>query len=281
MGDRTPMGRVSRRVCLPWSGARRWCGVLVIPAETLAHVDHAPDDDRQNVIVRAVYHPGLARYDPDLRRFDARYEATRYPVDLLRDPGTLAEAAAWHAEQQPEADTSDYLDQTYVVRVDGNLLYLPMRPTVAAMLPVTEQGGTWYAVRADRSTDAWIHVWDLVSGSCTAGGPCPNCSAETMHTGSLTDVLAEVIDPANPIPPLRPDINAPSALPRFRAIYGTSDGRVTLQSAQSPTGTAAFARHGQRATACKLMTRRAALPGPWVTASLTPKGAGVACRLPT
>jgi hypothetical protein len=29
MGDRTPMGRVSRRVCLPWSGARRQCGVLV------------------------------------------------------------------------------------------------------------------------------------------------------------------------------------------------------------------------------------------------------------
>src|SRR6266576_542756 len=29
MGDRTPTGRVSRRVCLPWSGARRRCGVLV------------------------------------------------------------------------------------------------------------------------------------------------------------------------------------------------------------------------------------------------------------
>jgi hypothetical protein len=29
MGDRTPAGRVSRRGCLPWSGARRRCGVLV------------------------------------------------------------------------------------------------------------------------------------------------------------------------------------------------------------------------------------------------------------
>src|SRR6266568_5941733 len=29
MGDRTPRGRVSRGVCLPWSGVRRWCGVLV------------------------------------------------------------------------------------------------------------------------------------------------------------------------------------------------------------------------------------------------------------
>src|SRR6266508_574665 len=29
MGDCTPLGRVSRRVCLPWSGARWRCGVLV------------------------------------------------------------------------------------------------------------------------------------------------------------------------------------------------------------------------------------------------------------
>jgi hypothetical protein len=29
MGDRTPAGRVSRRVRLPWSEARWWCGVLV------------------------------------------------------------------------------------------------------------------------------------------------------------------------------------------------------------------------------------------------------------
>src|SRR6266704_2760758 len=29
MGDRTPVGRVSRGVCLPWSGACGWCGVLV------------------------------------------------------------------------------------------------------------------------------------------------------------------------------------------------------------------------------------------------------------
>src|SRR6266536_5719641 len=29
MGDRTPVGRVSRRACLPWSGACRWGGVLV------------------------------------------------------------------------------------------------------------------------------------------------------------------------------------------------------------------------------------------------------------
>src|SRR5882672_4222238 len=29
MGDHTPAGRVSRRVCLRWSRACRWCGVLV------------------------------------------------------------------------------------------------------------------------------------------------------------------------------------------------------------------------------------------------------------
>jgi len=29
MGDRTPLGRVSRRAGLRWSGARGWCGVLV------------------------------------------------------------------------------------------------------------------------------------------------------------------------------------------------------------------------------------------------------------
>jgi hypothetical protein len=130
-------------------------------------------------------------------------------------PGTLADAAAWHATQQPEADTIDHLDQTFVVCVDSNTLYLPMRPTVAAMLPPTEHSGTWHAVRADRGTDAWLHVRNILNGACNTDGPCPNCNAENVLAGSLADVLAAVLDPTGPIPP---DINAPLALPRSRAF---------------------------------------------------------------
>jgi hypothetical protein len=130
------------------AGTKRHTALAALAKEMADTVD--PDDQPwQCVILRAVFHPGEHYIDPELRHFDARFEVTRYPTDLLWGPGLLTDAAAWFAEHQPEPDQCDYLDRAFVVRVDGDQLYLPMRPLVAAALPNGERTGTWYAIKAD------------------------------------------------------------------------------------------------------------------------------------
>jgi len=138
-GVPTPGGRlypapVQREVIvMAWNAA----GTELNTALATALADAVDPDDQpwQCVTLRAVFHPGEHYIDPELRYFDARFEATRHPADLLWGPGSITDAAAWFAEHQPEPDQCDYLDRTFVVRLDGDQLYLPMRPSVAAALP--------------------------------------------------------------------------------------------------------------------------------------------------
>jgi hypothetical protein len=168
--------------------------------------------------VRAVFHPGKQHIDPELRHFDARFEATRYPEDLLWGPGSNTDAAAWFAEHRPEPDQCDYLNRTFVVRLDGDQLYMPMRPSVAAALPEGERGGTWYAIKADHPNDAFNHVRNLVTGvACTRIGPCRQCHAETLGIGAYQDIAASFARPAADLTPsLPPDASTPWANPRSR-----------------------------------------------------------------
>ncbi|GAA0818821.1 hypothetical protein ACFQVD_30350 [Streptosporangium amethystogenes subsp. fukuiense] len=179
-----------------------------------------PADPRwRAVIVRAVFRADQGIADPGLRAFDSRYEVTQYPADLLWGPGSLADAAAWTAEHQPEADECDYLDRTFVVRYDGTSLYWPMRPSVAAALPNADQNGYWYAIKADHPNEAYHHVRTRITATgCARRGPCQQCHAETLHTGHYQQVMAAISDPVPPTPSLPPDAATPWAHPRVRVI---------------------------------------------------------------
>jgi hypothetical protein len=179
-----------------------------------------PDDQPwQCIILRAVFRPHEHFADPGLRSFDARFEVTQYPADLLWGPGSITNAAAWYTLQQLEPDECDYLDRTFVVRRDGNELYLPMRLSVAAAVPLDERSGTWYMIKADHPNDAYHHVRNLVTGvTCTNNGECPQCHAETVGTGTHHDVLTFFGRHGQAVPPLPPDARTPWALPPSREI---------------------------------------------------------------
>ena len=221
-GVATPGGRLYptpiRReiVALAWDHAGTQFQTAL--AEGLFETLESDDQQRQCVIVRAVFRPGQ-RIDPDLHQFDSRYEVTCYPAELLWGPGSITDAAAWYTGHRPEPDECDYLDQTFLLRHDAANLYLPMRPAVAAALPDADRPGCWYAIKADHPNDAYHHVRSLVTDTgCARHGPCQKCHAETLRVGSYQQIIETLIDPAAPTPPLPPDVAAPWALPRSRPI---------------------------------------------------------------
>ena len=165
------------------------------------------------VVVRAVLH------DAGLARFDALYETTIYPCDLLWGPDSWDDAAAWLKRAQPAGDDVDVLDRLFLIQDHQGRVYLPRSPDVTAGLDTEEQQGIWYLIRADYPSDAIGHARALVAGQClTQDGPCARCAAETVGTGSwqeMTDLAASaepVITPRRP-----PDVKVPSirAWPRY------------------------------------------------------------------
>ncbi len=171
------------------------------------------------VIVRAVFSPGDRLSDPALRYYDSRFEGTWYPTDLLWGPGTITDAARWFAENRPEPDECDYLDQVFMIRHDGTNLYLPMRPSVVAALSEVERPGTWYTVRADRPGDAYSHVRRIVTGErCDRTGPCVSCHAENLGSGPYDEALLHARQSVSSAPPLPNDARTPFAHPRCRQM---------------------------------------------------------------
>ena len=137
-------------------------------------------DDWTYVLVRAVLH------DQGLMRFDAQYETTAYPCELLWGPGTWQDAAAWLKDEQPTADETETLDRPFLLQYHESRLYLPRSPDVAAGLTENEQQGIWYLVQADSPIDAFGHTRQVIAGqpSCSDRGPCGQCAVETVGTGT-------------------------------------------------------------------------------------------------
>ncbi|UOZ05683.1 hypothetical protein [Amycolatopsis sp. WQ 127309] len=192
--------------------------------ETQVHVglasdlagDQPPDKPWRCVIVRAVFRPDQCIADPGLTEFDSLHDTTQYPADLLWGPGTITDAAVWFAENLPESDEVDYLDRTFAIRQHGSDLYLPMRHSIAAALPDSEQSGTWYLIKADHPNDAYHHVRMLLTDPrCAPHGPCTQCHAETLGVGRHEDIVA-----TTPTQPTRlpTDTATPWAHPRARTI---------------------------------------------------------------
>jgi hypothetical protein len=222
-GVATPGGRLypapiqREAVVLAWNVAGTQLRIAL--ADALPEAVEPDDEPWRCAVVRAVFRPEQHISDPGLREFDSRHEVTRYPVDLLWGPGSINDAAAWYVTHQPGPDECDYLDRTFLVRHHGTDLYLPMRPTVAAALPATEQSGQWYAIKADHPNDAFLHARNLLARiGCARRGPCRNCHAETLRIGTFQQVVPAMVDPAVPAPSLPTDTATPWGHPRCRTV---------------------------------------------------------------
>ena len=165
-------------------------------------------------------------HDDDLPRFDAQYEATHVPCELLWGPGSPGDAEGWGAQHHPEGDEVDILDRLFMVRHHDGRLYLPRNPDTAAGLAAPERAGTWYLVRADGPLDVFGHLRQLIAGGfgCTPEGHCGRgCPVETIRGGTwqeIIDALAAAGVPARPREV--PDTRVPSWQPRWNE--NLSDG---------------------------------------------------------
>jgi hypothetical protein len=163
-----------------------------------------------------------AALDDDLPHFDAQFEATRSPCELLWGPGTHQEAAAWLGQNDPAGDEIDILDRRFMVRHHDGRLYLPRSPEIAAGLTPPEQTGTWYLMRADSPFEVFNHLRQLLAGGhgCTDGPHCLRpgapCPVEGLGCGSWQDMLDIVANGGPPpAPRVVPDVRAPSGWPRW------------------------------------------------------------------
>lgn len=211
-GRATPGGRlyaapVPRDVtAIGWSSSGR---ISIGHAQNLL-VD-AGDDDREYVLVRAVFYPG-EREDPHLMEYDARYETTAYPTQLLWGPGSRGDAAQWLKEHQPQPDTCDHLDRVFLVRHQEGRTLTPMRPQVAAALSADQRSGTWYTIRADYPSDAFAHARALSDKGTGHNhkGDCRACHTHTLAVGSYDQALAAATTALGPVTPEEaPDVCTP------------------------------------------------------------------------
>jgi hypothetical protein len=125
-----------------------------------------------------------------LFEFDARYDRTVFPADLLWGPGGRAEAVEWLAEHGTRTDFYDNVDQPFVVQVADAKTYLPRRPGAALSLPTDRRGGTWHLLLADHPLEAFSFVR---SG---------NGLAETVLVGTWEQIAEHLV--AEGIVPVQP-----------------------------------------------------------------------------
>jgi hypothetical protein len=172
------------------------------------------------LLVRAFLH------DDGLSRFDALYETTTYPCDLLFGPCSWPEAAAWLDEERPVTDEVEVLDRIFLLQHHDDRLYLPRNPDVAAGLTVEERQGTWHVVRADFPADAIAHVRGVIAGQCSpASRACDQCAAESIGTGSWQEIIDLLTSTGVPMTPQRaPETKVPSirSWPRYFEVPGRS-----------------------------------------------------------
>ncbi len=151
--------------------------------ESLGH-DSQPADVTV-LLVRGV------REDEGLFEYDAAFEHTRFPADLLWGPGGHREAVIWLEEQRPQPDNANYLDRWFVIRSDDAGTDRPRHPNVFAGLPESQRVGRWHLLRADFPEDAWLHVR---FGHRPYDGACDECAAEGQAIGSWTELMTTLVD---------------------------------------------------------------------------------------
>lgn len=208
-GHTTPGGRLypaplERQVLIvAWTGATH--GVTHTLLRDYQLESFTEPGDWTCVIVQAVFE------DEGIWEFDARYERTGFPAELLWGPGTREAALSWLEENSPEPDTKPYLDRIFAVRICDGRASLARRPEVALALPEDRRKGRWLLVKADFPIDAFVHarhlkngipcggaesnVRHLDSGLVSTNPPLPACAVEELFDGdftSMTEALAQL-----------------------------------------------------------------------------------------
>ncbi|MEA2617471.1 MAG: hypothetical protein QOE72_3254 [Chloroflexota bacterium] len=188
-GAATPGGRLypaplAREViAVGWSQRDDQCSLVrLCPDQIPGHLA-ADGGDWTYLLLLAV------QDDEELWDFDARYELTTFPCELLWGPGDGMNAYSWWQSAEVKEDAVEYLDRLFLVRVDGDKIYLPQRPEVVFRLSGDRQSGVWYLIRADYPLDAWGHVRHQPAGICRAADePFSGCAVEEVATGTWDDI---------------------------------------------------------------------------------------------
>jgi len=218
-GHSTPGGRLypaplQREVLIvAWTGAEQGVTHTLLRDYQLEGFREA--GDWKCIIVLGLFE------DEGVWEFDAQYERTNFPAELLWGPGSRDEALAWLKEAAPEHDTVSYLDRLFTVRIHEGRASIARRPEVVLFLPPERRAGRWLLVRADFPLDAFVHGRHLKDGiPCASSGltmekkrgqgadggdPLPGCALEELFDGSwdgLVDKLS-TIGITNPAPLLQ------------------------------------------------------------------------------
>lgn len=119
------------------------------------------------VVIRGV------REQDEFWDFDAQFERTTFPSELLWGPGSRDEARAWLESVNPTAGTVQYLDRLFALRIHDGRVSLARRPEVALAVPPDRRDGRWLVVRADYPNDAFAHARHIKNG-VTCGDPNPH-----------------------------------------------------------------------------------------------------------
>lgn len=214
-GHATPGGRLypaplGREVlAVAWREAEVGLTHVTMRCYQLANFDEP--GDWQCLIVRAVFE------DEGVKEFDAQYERTRLPAELLWGPGSTREALAWVNVHAPKPDTADYLDRLFVLRIHEGRSSLAMRPDVALARSADRRDGQWFIVKADYPNDAFVHVRHIKNevvcgdpnpkvcqmkpGVTMTSPPIPVCPVESMFNGTwdgMVEYLAGQFDITKP-----------------------------------------------------------------------------------
>ena len=205
-GETTPGGRLypaplHREVLAigwspTWSTREPGSSLEIMRAEQLA--GQSEPNDWTYLIVRGVWHDGR------LSAFDARYELTTYPADLLWGPGNRRDALIWLEATAPVGDEVGYLDRVFALRRHDGRVYPPCRAEVLLGLPEACRAGTWHVVRADFPEDCFAHIRHIEAGeSCgTSGQTHTSCAVQEIAEGSwahATDSVMKLFPSLQPV----------------------------------------------------------------------------------
>ena len=153
------------------------------------------------IIIRATFE------DDEVWNFDAQYERTSYPAELLWGPGSAEDALRWINQEQPAGDSVPHLDRLFAIRIFDGQVSLARRPEVALALPLDKRVGRWFLVRADFPNDAFVHLRHVKDGHACASsksvtnlvmpepavtGKWSGCAVEELFDGTWEGMAQEL-----------------------------------------------------------------------------------------
>jgi len=131
-----------------------------------------------------------ATSDDELWEFDAQFERTKFPTELLWGPGNKKDALVWLETERPIGDEVTFMDRVFALRINEDKVSLARRPEIALALPVERQMGRWFLIRADFPNDAFAHARHIRDGvSCREGAARPTCPVEDIFCGEWLDMV--------------------------------------------------------------------------------------------